>query len=370
MIEELQRTPLYEEHLELGGKMVPFAGFSLPVHFSSGIREEHRAVREAAGLFDVSHMGGVEIEGPQALDLVQHLTANDAASLDVGQAQYSLLCRELGGVIDDLIVYRTGDDAYLLIVNGARHGVDLAWIGSHAAAWPEAIVADRTEANALIALQGPRSVEILERVASAPVGDVEPFHFTRGRVAGVEALLSRTGYTGEDGFEIRVPADGAVTVWRSLLDGGRDLGIRPAGLGARDILRLEMGYPLYGADLDEDHTPLEAGLGWVVKLGKGAFIGRDALVRQREEGVPRRLVGIRLDEKGFPRPGYPVIAAGQQVGTVTSGTVSPALDCGIALAYLPRDLTQEGAPVAIRIRERDIAASVVALPFYTNGSRK
>jgi glycine cleavage system T protein (aminomethyltransferase) len=368
--ELLKRTPLYPEHLALGGKMVPFAGYSLPVQFAGGIQEEHRAVREAAGLFDVSHMGGVEIEGPGALDLIQYLTVNDASRLAVGQSQYSLLCRESGGVIDDLLVYRTGDYAYLLIVNGARHAVDLEWMRSQAAGRSGVSLADHTDANALIALQGPRSREILTRAAQTRVDTIAPFHFDRGRVAGVDAFISRTGYTGEDGFELRVPADGAVAVWRRLLDEGRDSGIRPAGLGARDILRLEMGYALYGADLDEEHTPLEAGLAWVVKLGKGSFVGRDALAGQLEAGLSRRLSGIRLEEKGFPRPGYAVIAGAEEVGVVTSGTVSPALGYGIALAYLPSELARAGTGVAIRIRDRDLAASVVDLPFYHGGSRK
>jgi aminomethyltransferase len=315
-------------------------------------------------------MGGIEVEGPGALGLIQHLTVNDAARLEVGQSQYSLFCREHGGVIDDLLVYRLGETSFLAIVNGARHAVDLGWMREAEAEWSDVTLADRTEANALIALQGPRALEILERVTEEPVGDIEPFHFRHGSVAGVAALLSRTGYTGEDGFEIRVAARDARTLWRALLEAGRDVGVRPAGLGARDILRLEMGYPLYGADLDEEHTPLEAGLGWVVKLEKGPFVGREALVRQREEGVQRKLVGIRLEERGFPRPGYPVVASGEVVGTVTSGTVSPRLGCGIALAYLSAAATEVATPVAVRIRERDIAGSVVKPPFYKDGSRK
>lgn len=370
MTDELRRTPLYEEHLALQGKMVPFAGYSLPVHFGAGIQEEYRAVRQAAGLFDVSHMGGIEAGGPRALDFVQRLAVNDASRLSVGQAQYSLLCRETGGVIDDLLVYRTADVGYLLIVNGARHEVDLAWMAAQAEAWSGVSLVDRTEENALIALQGPSSAKILARATTASVGDLSPFHFEYGRVDGVDTFISRTGYTGEDGFELRVPADDAARIWRRLLDEGRDLGILPAGLGARDILRLEMGYALYGADLDEEHTPLEAGLDWVVKLGKGDFIGRGPLARQREEGVSRRLVGIRLEERGFPRPGYEVVAQGRTVGSVTSGTVSPTLQAGIALAYLPVELAAIGTPVAVRIRGREIAGSVAELPFYTGGSRK
>ncbi len=366
---ELRRTPLYEEHVARDGKIVPFAGYGLPVHFSTGIQEEHRAVREAAGLFDVSHMGQVEVRGRDALAFVQHLTVNDAGALRVGQAQYSLFCREHGGVVDDLLVYRVDEAEYLLIVNGARRAEDLAWMFANQAGF-DVSLEDRADAHGLLALQGPAAENVLSRVAGAQVGTLPPSHHRMVALEGVDVLISRTGYTGEDGFEIRPPAEAAPSIWCALLEAGADLGLVPAGLGARDILRLEVGYPLYGADLDEDHSPLEAGLAWVVKLGKGAFIGSEALTRQKELGLSRRLRGIRLEERGFPRPGYPVIAGGQEVSLVTSGTVSPLLHCGIALAYLPAEHAAIGSPVAIRIRGRDLAGSVSQLPFYTGGSRR
>jgi aminomethyltransferase len=366
---ELRRTPLYDAHVALGGKMVPFAGYSLPVHFSTGIRDEHRAVRRAAGLFDVSHMGQVEVSGRDALAFVQHLTVNDAGTLEVGQAQYSLMCRETGGVIDDLLVYRLDGSRYLLVVNGARRTADMEWIRVRQSVF-DVSAADRADEHALVALQGPRAEAILARVAGRELTGLLPNRHANGSVDGVQALVSRTGYTGEDGFEVRTRAADAATVWATLLDAGSAAGLTPAGLGARDTLRLEVGYPLYGADLDEEHTPLEAGLGWAVKIEKGGFVGRDALLGQRHGGVARRLRGIRLEERGFPRPGYPVVAGGREVAEVTSGTVSPELECGIALAYLPAEHAAIGTPVFIRVRGRDLSGKVSAVPFYTGGSRR
>jgi aminomethyltransferase len=366
---ELRRTPLYEAHVALGGKMVAFADYSLPVQFSTGIQDEHRAVRRAAGLFDVSHMGQVEVSGRDALAFVQHLTVNDAAALEVGQAQYSLMCLETGGVIDDLLVYRTDDARYLLIVNGARRAVDMEWIRGRQSVF-DVSVADRADEHALVALQGPAAEEILSRVAGPDLTGLAPNRHATGSVNGAEAMVSRTGYTGEDGFELRLRAADAAGVWSALLAAGAATGLKPAGLGARDTLRLEVGYPLYGADLDDQHTPLEAGLGWAVKIDKGGFVGRDALRGQQHGGVGRRLRGIRLEERGFPRAGYPVVVGGQEVAEVTSGTVSPELECGIALAYLPVQHADIGTPVSIRVRGRDLAGRVSTTPFYTGGSRR
>ena len=366
---ELRRTPLHDAHVALGGKMVPFAGYSLPVHFSTGIQDEHRAVRRAAGLFDVSHMGQVEVSGRDALKFVQHLTVNDAATLEVGQAQYSLMCLETGGVIDDLLVYRLDESRYLLVVNGARRAVDLEWIHGRQSVFDVA-AADLADEHALIALQGPRAEEILARLAGRELTGLLPNRHAVGRIDGTDAMVSRTGYTGEDGFEIRARATAAPSLWQALLEAGSASGLQAAGLGARDSLRLEVGYPLYGADLDEEHTPLEAGLGWAVKTEKGGFVGRDALRGQRHGGVARRLRGIRLEEKGFPRPGYLVVAGGREIAEVTSGTVSPELGCGIALAYLPVQHAEIGTPVFIRVRGRDLAGRVSPVPFYTGGSRR
>ncbi len=365
--DDLRRTPLHAEHLRLGAKLVPFAGFEMPVQYPTGIREEHRAVREAAGLFDVSHMGELRIRGPDALALVQHLTVNDASGLEEGQAQYSALCRADGGVLDDLLVYRMPDH-FMLVVNAANRAKDFAWARSHAERF-DAEVEDASDEVALLALQGPAARDVLSGLAH----DFDPerigyYRFVEGSVAGVEAIVAGTGYTGEDGFELYVPASGAAALWRALLDAGESRGLLPAGLGARDSLRLEMGYALYGNDLDEEHTPLEGSLGWIVKLEKGDFVGREALLRQKSGGVRRRLVGLRMVERGFPRPGYAVTKGGEEVGVVTSGTMSPTLGHGIALAYLPIRMAESGTGVGVRIRGDDVAAEVVRPPFYTEGS--
>jgi aminomethyltransferase len=362
----LQQTPLHERHVALGGKMVPFAGYDMPVQYPTGITAEHRAVREAAGLFDVSHMGEFELAGPDALALVQALTVNDAARIEVGQAQYSALCREDGGILDDLIVYRFYD-RYMLVVNAANRAKDRAWVQQHAAGHDVAF-ADRSDETALLALQGPRAREILAPLTDTDLEGIGYYRFAEGEVAGVAGVLSGTGYTGEDGFELYLPADGAVAVWDALLEAGAGRGLIPTGLGARDSLRLEMGYALYGNDLDEEHTPLESGLGWITKLDRDPFVGRDALIAQKEAGVERRLVGLKLTERGFPRPGYAVRAGGRDVGVVTSGTMSPSLGEGIAMAYVPTALASAGTEVAVLIRDREVDAVVQRPPFYTEGS--
>jgi len=366
MSEALKHTPLYDEHVALGGKIVPFAGYALPVQYPTGITAEHHAVRGAAGLFDVSHMGEFVIRGGDALALVQHLTVNDASRLEVGQCQYSAMCREDGGIIDDLVVYRFPEH-YMLVVNGARRDVDWAWVREHATAF-DVEVEDRSDALALLALQGPVAQRVLAPLTDVDLDALGYYRFAEGTVAGVDGVVSRTGYTGEDGFELYLPVGGAVAVWRALLEQGRDEGLLPAGLGARDTLRLEMGYALYGNDLDEEHTPLEGRLGWVVKLDKGDFVGREALARQKEQGVSRRLVGLQLTERGFPRPHYPIVHEGADVGEVTSGTVSPTLGHGIAMGYVPADLGAAGTALGIRVRDRVLAAEVVRPPFYTGGS--
>lgn len=362
----LKQTPLNDEHVALGGKMVPFAGYSMPVQYPSGITAEHRAVREAAGLFDVSHMGEFIVRGPDALALVQKISVNDASVIEVGQAQYSAMCLETGCVIDDLIIYRLTDH-YMLVVNAANLEKDWAWVSTHAADF-DVEIEDVSDQTALLALQGPGAREILRPLASIDVDEVKYYRFIEGEVAGAPAIISGTGYTGEDGFELYVGAEHAVTVWRALLDAGQDAGLIPAGLGARDSLRLEVGYALYGNDLDEEHTTLESGLGWVTKLDKGDFIGREALAAQKEAGVERRLVGLRLTGKGFPRPGYDVVSDGEVVGNVTSGTVSPTLGYGVALGYVPVALSKTDTVVQVDARGRLIDAVVQRPPFYTEGS--
>ncbi len=366
MTDALQKTPLFDEHVRLGGKMVPFAGFEMPVQYPTGIREEHRAVREAVGVFDVSHMGEFVLRGPGALDLVQRIGVNDTARVEVGGAQYSAMCREDGGVIDDLLVYRYADHI-MLVVNASNRAKDMAWVREHSAGL-DVDVEDVSDQIALLAVQGPRASAVVGRITDTDLDAIGYYHFAEGRVAGVPATIARTGYTGEDGFELYVDAGDAVTVWRRLLAEGESSGVRPAGLGSRDSLRLEVGYALYGNDLDEEHTALESGLGWIVKLDKGDFVGRDSLAAQKEAGLTRRLAGFRLSERGFPRPGYPLVCDGEVSGEVTSGTLSPTLGVGVGLGYLPVSHAKTGSQVAVRIRDTDHPAVVERPPFYKDGS--
>ena len=367
MTSDLKKTPLHSRHLSHSGKMVPFAGFEMPVQYPTGITAEHRAVREAAGLFDVSHMGEFEVRGPDALALVQKITVNDASAIEEWQAQYSAMTLPGGGIIDDLIIYGL-PDRYMLVVNASNREKDWAWVEEHARGM-DVEIRDVSDETALLALQGPRARDILRPLAvSVDVDAIGYYRFARGRVAGVDALISGTGYTGEDGFELYVSAADAPGLWDALLEAGKDQGLIPAGLGARDSLRLEVGYALYGNDLDEGHTPLESALAWITKLESGDFVGREAIVRQKEEGIPSRLVGLRLKERGFPRPGYPVMGAGHQVGAVTSGTVSPSLGEGIALARVQDGFHAPGTELAVEIRGKRVPAVVQRPPFYTEGS--
>jgi aminomethyltransferase len=366
MAEELKKTPLYEAHLALGGKIVPFAGFHMPVQYPSGITAEHQAVRAKAGLFDVCHMGEFILRGPQALDLIQKITVNDASKVAVGQVQYSAMCLDHGGIIDDLLVYLAGDH-WMLVVNASNKDKDLAWVREHAGAFDVEVV-DASDDTALLAIQGPVAAHIVQSLTDTPLDDMGYYRFSPGSVAGVEGIISRTGYTGEDGFELYVPAEAGMRLWGALMEAGAERGLIPTGLGCRDSLRLEMGYSLYGNDLDEDHTPLESGLGWITKLDKGDFIGRQALMAQKEAGVTRRLVGMKLTDRGFPRHGYPVAVNGKDVGEVTSGVVSPSLGVGVAMGYVPPELATPGTEVGIRIRDKIVPAVVHKPPFYTEGS--
>jgi aminomethyltransferase len=362
----LKRTPLHDEHVRLGGKIVPFAGFEMPVQYPAGITAEHRAVRETAGLFDVSHMGEFIVRGPQALDLVQRITINDASKVEVGQAQYSAMCLESGGMVDDLLVYRYAD-RYMLVVNASNLEKDWAWVTSHAADL-DVELEDVSDATALLALQGPAAREILRPLVDIDLDAVTYYRFTTGKVAGIPGTVAGTGYTGEDGFELYLPSEHAVSVWTALMKAGKGAGLAPAGLGARDSLRLEMGYALYGNELDADHTPLEAGLAWITKLDKDEFVGRDALLAQKKEGMRRRLVGITLGERAFPRHGYPIVSSGEPVGVVTSGTVSPSLGIGVAMGYVPSKLGAPGTKLQVDARGRSLDAVVTRPPFYTEGS--
>ena len=364
---ELRRTPLHGEHVALDAKLVPFGGYAMPVQYPAGIRAEHRAVRTAAGLFDVSHMGEFRVRGPGALDLVSRLTTNDPSALEPGrQAQYSCLCLASGGVVDDLVVYRLGDEDFRLVVNAANREKDWEHVRGHAGGF-DVELTDESDDVALLALQGPHAQRILAPLASVDLDAIGFYRFRQGDVGGVPGVISRTGYTGEDGFELYLPAGNAPAVWRRLLEVGEEAGLVPAGLGARDTLRLEMGYALYGHELDEEVTPYEAGLGWLVKLEKGPFVGREALARQKEEGIERRLRGFRLLERGFPREGYPVRYGGREIGEVRSGTVSPSLGEGIGTAYFPAGASP-GEEMQVEIRGDRHEGRIAEMPFYREGS--
>ncbi len=356
----LKRTPLFDVHRELGAKLIDFGGWEMPVQYA-GILEEHRAVRERVGLFDVSHMGELEVAGPEALRVVQGLTPNDVGKLPDGRIQYSAFLTERGTFVDDLLVYRRAADSYLLVVNASNTGKDVAWARAHAAG--EARIEDRSESYALIAVQGPLSARLVARLCEPDPSSLPYYGFRMAKVLGVPTLVSRTGYTGEDGFELYLPPEASPGVFRGLLEAGRPEGVAPCGLGARDTLRLEAKMALYGNDIDETVTPWEADLGWIVRMNKGDFVGRDALADQKAKGVPRRLVGFEMVDRGIARHGYPVATA-QGAGVVTSGTHSPTLGRPIGLALLPAAAAVVGAELEIEIRGRTAKARVVETPFY------
>jgi len=357
----LRRTPLHAEHLALGAKMVPFGGWDMPVQYR-GILAEHRAVRQAAGLFDVSHMGEVEFRGPDALAALQRLTCNDAARLRIGQVQYSALTTEAGTFVDDLTVYRMADDRFMVTLNAANIPKDLAWIRSRTGGDVE--VRDLSDETALLAIQGPAAAAILQGLTPVDLSAIGYYRFQEGRVLGEPAILSRTGYTGEDGFEVYLAPHAAPQVWRALLEAGGSRGLVPCGLGARDTLRLEARMALYGNDIDEAHTVLEADLGWIVKLEKGPFTGREALAKQKAEGVRRKLVGFEMIGRGIARPHYPIQHAGAVVGEVTSGAPSPTLGKNIGLGYVAVEHAAPGTALDILIREQPVPARVAPTPFY------
>jgi aminomethyltransferase len=356
----MNRTPVFPAHAALGARFVDFGGWEMPVQYT-GIIDEHHAVRRRAGLFDVSHMGEIELRGPRASAVCQELTTNDVGRLRDGQAQYSLLCLPSGGVVDDIIVHRITGERFLLCVNAANTEKDFAWIVEHRNG---AEVVNRSAEFGQLALQGPRATGILTQVTDLPLHDIPSFCFREGLVAGCRALVAHTGYTGEDGWEIYCPAENALALWNALLDAGQASGIAPAGLGARDTLRLERALPLYGHELTAETTPLEAGLGWVVRFNTGDFIGRAALLRQREVGVTRHLVGLVMTAPGISRQGYRIFHDHQEAGTVTSGTKSPTLGKAIALGYVASTWKEIGTHLCIEIRSRLVAAEVVPLPFY------
>ena len=363
--EPLKRTPFHAMHAALGAKLVPFAGYEMPVQYPTGITAEHKAVRESCGVFDVSHMGEFRVRGPGALDFVNYVTTNDVVKLAVGQVHYSTICRENGTIVDDGLVYRYADHL-MMVFNGGNRDKDLAHITQYIGKF-DCTISDDTDDVALLAVQGPQAQEILQPLCNVPLDPIEYYHFATGTCAGIDSTISRTGYTGEDGFELYFPAVHAERMWNALLATRR---ITPAGLGCRDSLRLEMGMALYGNDIDDSTTPLEAGLAWLVKLPKGDFVGKAALEAQKASGLTRKLVGFTTAERSFPRHGYPVFANGAASGTVCSGTMSPSLGIPIGTCYLPRALSAEGCQFEVEIRGKKVTATVVKMPFYKHASHR
>ncbi len=356
----LKRTPLFPVHVKAGAKMVPFGGWEMPVQYT-GIVEEHRAVRRAVGLFDISHMGEFEVAGPEALAVLQRLTTNDVATLEVGQVQYSLLCYPDGGIVDDLTVYRLAKDRFMFTVNAANIDKDWAWVSEHGggARWR-----NLSAETALLAVQGPKAEKCVQRLADRDLSGIRYYWCVEGRAAGVPTLISRTGYTGEDGFELYAAAADAERLWFALLEAGEPDGIMPVGLGARDTLRLEMRYALYGNDIDQTTNPLDAGLGWVVKLGKSDFIGRSAIERVKAAGPRRKLVGFEMVDRAVARHGYKILKEASEVGVVTSGSYGPAVDKYIGVGYVAADLAQVGTEIDVEVRGSPRRARIVPTPFY------
>jgi aminomethyltransferase len=361
--EALKRTPLHDVHAALGAKIVPFAGYEMPVQYPAGITAEHKNVREACGIFDVSHMGEFWVTGDRAVDFVNHVTTNNVAELAIGQVHYSTILNDRGTIEDDCLVYRFAD-RIMMVVNASNAPKDLAHIARHAGEFGVTIT-DASDEMALLAVQGPHAAEILQTLTQTGLSTIKYYHFAEGEVAGLPAIISRTGYTGEDGFELYIQNDVAVPIWNALMATGR---IQPAGLGARDTLRLEMGMALYGNDIDDSVTPLEAGLGWLVKLAKGPFVGSDVLATQKERGVAKKLVGFTMADRNFPRHGYPVFHEGVASGVVCSGTMSPTLGIPIGTCYLPAAAAKEGTTFEVEIRGKRVPATVVKPPFYKHAS--
>lgn len=353
------KTPFYDRHAALGAKLVPFAGYLMPVQYT-GIMEEHRTVRNAVGVFDVTHMGEFIVRGPNAGAFLNKITVNDVSSLTIGQVQYSAMCYTDGGIVDDLLVYRFADH-YIMVVNAANIQKDFAWAQKHLMEGVD--LTNISDDMALLAVQGPKCFDLLQKLTDEPLYNIPYYHFTEGEIAGKNMIISRTGYTGEKGFELYHDPSYGTELWDALFEAGREYGIQAIGLGARDTLRLEMKYCLYGNEIDQTTNPLEAGLGWITKLDKGTFIGKDALVKIREAGLKRRLVAFEMEAKGIPRHGYPIIVNDKEVGIVTSGTQSPTLNVGIGLGYLAREYTKTGTEIVIDIRGRKLKATVVKPPF-------
>ena len=360
---EYKKTPLYKEHLRLEGNMVSFGGYILPTHYK-GINYEHEIVRSKAGLFDVSHMGEFIISGFDSEEFMQEVTVSDVSQLKIGQAQYSVMCNENGGIVDDILIYKK-ENEFMLVVNAANHDKDLKWLRSKAKG--NVSIKDISEATGLIAIQGPRSRDILQMLTDFNLVNIQFYRFVIGKIAGKETVISRTGYTGELGYEIYSSSDDIKVIWHSLINAGADHGIEPVGLGCRDTLRMEMKFSLYGNDINENTNPLEAGLGWVTKLSKKNFIGKKALL-EAKNNISKRLVCIEMIDKAIPRSGYQIFLNDEVIGTITSGTMSPSIEKGIAIGYVNIPFTDSGTELLIDIRGKKKAAKIVKPPFYSKGS--
>jgi len=361
--ENLKKTPLNEVHRNLGGKMVDFGGWDMPVQYTAGVIAEHMATREKAGLFDVSHMGEIWVEGEDAIAFVNRITTNDVTKLVDGQAHYSALTNENGGVVDDLLVYRFDQGKLLLVVNASTTDKDWDWITSHVK--DEAITLTNASADyCQIAIQGPKALEIAQKFTKVNLSEIKYYHFTVDKFNGVEAIISRTGYTGEDGFEIYADKTEAVRLWNDFLEAGAEYGILPCGLAARNTLRLESAMSLYGHELSDEISPLEAGLGWISKLGKGDFIGREPMAKLKEEGLKKKLVGFEMVDKGIARDEMEVYIGDEKVGYVSSGSPAPYLKKNIGLAFVPTEFAKTGQEITIDVRGKKLAAVIVPTPFY------
>ena len=358
-----KKTPLYDRHIELGGNVMNFGGYLLPTQYS-GIKQEHNTVRSKAGLFDVSHMGEFIVSGPNAESFLNKMTVNDVTSLSVGQAQYSAMCTKNGSIVDDLLVYKKEND-FMLVVNASNLEKDLNWLNSHKT--DDMSIEDISDQTGLVAVQGPRSRDILQTLTDTNLSNIQFYHFTEGKVSGMEAIIARTGYTGELGFEIYASSDDIGEIWDAVMDAGADKGLSPAGLGCRDTLRMEMKFALYGNDIDETTNPLEAGLGWITRLGKDDFMGKKALL-EAKANVTRRLVCLEMTERAIPRQGCPILMNDESVGIITSGTMSPSLETGIGIGYVDLPFDRSGTELVVDIRGKMKVAIVVKPPFYKSGS--
>ncbi|QJX45784.1 glycine cleavage system aminomethyltransferase GcvT [Hymenobacter taeanensis] len=361
MAEDLKTVPLNDVHQQLGAKMVPFAGYNMPVRYSSDL-DEHHTVRRAVGIFDVSHMGEFRVRGPHALDLIQRVTSNDASKLQPGKAQYSCLPNTQGGIVDDLLVYKLAEEDYLLVVNASNIDKDWDWIQQHNTQGAE--MENVSDTISLFAVQGPKAIQALQSLTDTDLATIPYYSFVQGTFAGApHVIISATGYTGAGGFELYVPNEHAKQVWDKVMEAGKPFGLKPIGLGARDTLRLEMGYCLYGNDITDETSPLEAGLGWITKFTKD-FTNSASLKQQKEAGVTRKLVGFLMDGPGIPRGHYELVnEAGEKIGEVTSGTQSPSLSKGIGLGYVQTELSTPGSKIFVQVRGKNLPATVVKLPF-------